>query len=124
MAHVIIKCHPDHDLYIVWVTGPGGPGWVGTRFDMQDLLAAEWQREHPHCVPKPGFSPEDRLRRADRTGSENTTAHGYGWDSPGLIVEQRGWLPRHSLLAYARALLADDEGAADALLLPLHREGE
>lgn len=123
MAHVIIKCHPDHNLYLVWVTGSNGPGFVGSRFDIQEWLTDEWQREHPCCIPKPGFSPEDRLRHADLNGCENTRAHGYGWDSPGLIVEQRGWLPRHSLLAYARALRADDEAAADALLLPLHEEG-
>jgi hypothetical protein len=118
VADVIIKCHRDHDLYVIWVTGPGGPGWVGTRFDMKDLLTGEWQRDHPHCIPKAGYSPEDRLRRADQHGSENTAAHGYGWDAPGFIVDQR-WLPRHSLLAYAQALRADDEKAAEALLQPL-----
>jgi hypothetical protein len=125
MPRLIIKCDRDEDLYVEWSTMVDNAIAVGDRAETLAALVADWDREHPQCVPKPGYGPEDRLKRADELGSTAMPEWGEGhWDDKGFIGEQRGWLPRTSLLAYARALLADDQGAADALLELLDPEGE
>lgn len=66
------------------------------------------------------------MARADRLGTSARGPAGmYGWDDDAFQVGEasphdgRWWeLPRTNLVAYARALLAEDEAAAHALLRP------
>lgn len=99
----VIKPDRDQDCYVVWSHSCEAPSFAGTRARM---LAAD-------C-------PESRLRRADETGSSFMPGEpGCWWDDTGLIAEQRGWLPRASLLAYATAYLENRMSDAWDLLEPL-----
>ena len=52
-----------------------------------------------------------------RTGTSAYDGDG-GWDDPGFIYEQRGWLPRRHLAEMCRLLEARDEPAVWDLLEP------
>lgn len=119
MPRFVIKPDRDRDLCIGWSTVVDNVIWSGTRAEALRELAIDIPAGYD---PKPGNSPEDRLRRADDNG---TTAlwpptGGYfgGWDDPDLMVEQRGMLPRTELATFVEALERDDEAAAYALLQP------
>lgn len=104
----VVKPDRDKDFYVVWSDVVEAPVWAGTR---QEALAED-------C-------PESRLRRTDETGtSARTTPAFYGWDSNGMVAEQRGWLPRANLAAYTIALYEDRMDDAWDLLEPFDDETE
>lgn len=93
MGKQIIKIAPDRDLYVEWSSVVEAPTAWGTRAEM-----AAWLQE-----PKQGYGQitiaaadavEDRLARADRTGSSGYPPFGCTWDDWGEIYMQQGKLPR------------------------------
>lgn len=87
----IVKVAPDADLYVAWTCQAEEPQWLGTR---AEALAAG-------C-------PEDRLARADKSGSSYFPGEpGWFWGKPGTIAEQRGRLSRDKLAAYVTAYMDD-----------------
>lgn len=114
MPRFVMKVDPDRDHYVEWSTVVDNWCADGTRAEMLDRL----KRDAPSSSP--GHTPEDRLRRADKTG---TSAMFYSppfegsWESD-LMVEQRGLLPRKDLRRYLDAMAAGQEDEAYALLVP------
>ncbi len=118
MGYEIIKCAPDVDLYIEWSSIVESPTAVGTRAEMLEHLA----ERQGHASSNP---PEARLHRADERGTSMLDNSGHGWDSYGVIYEQRGFLRRRTFTEFARAVLADaDEAAIAALLEPFEDEAD
>lgn len=72
----------DRDLYVEWSTVVDDVITWGTRSELKDV----------------GIDVE-RLDRAEKYGSSSHIGAGQ-WDSDGLVVAQRGWLPRGRLGAY------------------------
>jgi hypothetical protein len=132
MGEFVVKAAPDVDLYLIWSTVVDSVCVVGTRAEILAHLWADYRMEHPECTPNPGTGPDARMARADRLGSSAHEPAGmYGWNDEAFHVGEAaprtgGWweLPRASLVAYARALLADDEAAAHALLQPMDVEDD
>lgn len=117
MANPIIKAARDRDLYMEWSTNANGPTFVGTRAEVLVHLDLAGRQ--------PGDSPELRLQRADATGTSAKPDPGTPgdkpigtWEDTGLIVEQRGWLPRSKFGEFMQACARDDETAAYGLLEP------
>jgi len=106
---VLIKPDRDRDLYIGWSNVVEGPVGMWTR---AEALAEG-------CAPS-------RLRRVDETGTSQrrdpmSSYDGVldgAWDDKGFVAEQRGWLPRARLAAYAIALFEDRNDDAWDLLEP------
>jgi hypothetical protein len=103
---LIVKPERDRDLYVGWSDSTEMPAGIWTR--------AEAVTEG--C-------PRSRLRRADEQGTSSLPGF-YDWGSSGMIAEQRGWLPRARLLAYATAWLDGRESDAFDLLEPFEGETE
>lgn len=110
---LLIKQSPDEDFYIAWSESLEAPLWAGTR----EQAAAY------------GYTVE-RIERADRTGTSSQPFLDlectrpwkpfYAWDdAQGPIAEQRGFLPRRYMRAYALLYLAGHVQAAFDLLEPL-----
>lgn len=101
-----MKASQDEDLYIGWST-------------MCEMPAGVWTRTEALAY---GFPPS-RLNRVDDTG---TSSHGStgSWEDSGFIAEQRGWLRRDRLGAYAVEYLTGDREAAYALLEPFDNEDD
>ena len=59
---------------------------------------------------------ERRLQQADETGSSALKPFGCTWDDSGLIYEQRGFLPRAGLSAFAILWGRSTQEAWDALM--------
>ena len=100
----LVKAAPGRDLYVGWSPRADGPTGLWTR---QEALAH-------------GF-PGARLERADRTGTSAAGGDG-AWQDAGFVADQRGWLRREHLAAYAAAYLAGDYDRAYALLEPFEDE--
>jgi hypothetical protein len=101
----VIKTARDEDLYVAWCHSVEEPRWIGSR---AHALAAGCE--------------EDRLRRADRTGSSympGALSAPTCWDRDGLIAEQRGHLARADLAAYVLACADDRLADAHQMLKPL-----
>lgn len=117
MANPIIKAARDRDLYMEWSTVADGPTFVGTRAEILAHLE--------YAGRQPADPPEVRVQRADATGTSakpdpstpNDKPIG-AWDDTGLIVEQRGWLPRSKFGDFMQACARDNESAAYKLLEP------
>lgn len=128
---IIVKATREEDLYVEWSSIVDGPTFVGTRAQTAAYLAAT-------APAGPADPPQDRLARADASGTSAKPAADAGpgevatgaWEDTGFIaaravadgvdVDDRfGWLPRARLAAFARAAARDDDQAADALLDPL-----
>lgn len=122
MGQAIVKAAKDRDLYLIWSSVVDAPVWVGDRAELLEHLWDEYRREHPNSTPNPGYGPEDRIARADRTGTSMIDPPVYGWDDDAIIVMEGspddGWyhIRRDRLADYAEALLRDDDAAATALL--------
>lgn len=101
-AGELIKAERDADLYVAWSHVTEEPRWIGTK---AQLLA--------------GGVPEERLRRADETGSSYYPGEpGLRWDSASLTAEQRGGLPRGKLASYVYACMDDKLTEAYQMLEP------
>lgn len=113
MPSYLLKCAPDEDFYVYWSDVVEAPVAWGTRAEI-----SEYMRTHTREAGSRG----ERFSRADAAGSSalwpSRSKPVYGWDSPCLIYEQRGTLPRASLRALCEALERGDEEAAWDLLKP------
>ena len=117
MGRYIIKAAKDRDLYMEYSTIVEAPTMIGTRAEiLRELL-----RSHDPRAGTPGV----RLDRADETGTSalRDPASTYDgpldgeWSDTGLIIEQRGWLPRDRFADFLDAYLVDEDKAY-ALLDP------
>jgi hypothetical protein len=130
VGQAIVKAAKDRDLYLIWSSVVDNAIWVGNRAELLEHLQREYRREHPDSTPNPGKAPEDRVARADRTGSSMIDPECYRWDDEALTVMEGsppdGWyhIRRERLAEYAEALLRDDEAAAVALLECWQRFGD
>jgi hypothetical protein len=102
MGSIVLKMHPDLDEYVMWSTNCDSP--VSTVGDRESLVAylIEYYDDSPG-------EAEERVARADRTGTSRMM-RGWGrWNCSGFIVyEAMGehaprWLPRANLAAFCYA---------------------
>lgn len=119
MGSYIIKAAPDLDVYMEWSTVVEAPTFIGSRTAILTHLhhiASRGRRE--------GDSPEDRVRRADDTGTSALPNPKLpscaeplegAWDDAGFIVEQRGWLPRARLATFLALYLVSRHKAYQQL---------
>jgi hypothetical protein len=117
MGKQIIKVDPGQDLYLEWSSVVDAPTRVGTRAEFAEYLNQPRRGEvwpHPAQV-------EERLRRADETGTSGVPPFGVGWNHRGPMYQQQGVLPRARLAEYARRLLADIDAEPGDLLESLER---
>lgn len=110
MGRIVMKVAKDQDRYVEWSTIVEAPVHVGTR--------AEMLRHLKHTTDWSRANPEERLRRADATGTSALAPVWGDWDDDYLIVKQLGLLPRTRLADYLDRVEADDEDSANALLEP------
>jgi hypothetical protein len=89
MTYYIIKESPAADFYVAWDHGADGPAYGGSRAEMVEFLYEESDLK-PDRHPA-GKTPEDRLARADETGT--SARHSFGgepiagsWEDPTLLV--------------------------------------
>lgn len=117
MPTYVLKVDPDLDLYVEWSTVVDDACRVGTRAEMLETLR---RAVPPGYDPQPGSAPEDRLRRADESGTTALWPSAVdpfgGWGDRYLMVQQRGLLPRGRLSAYLAAHADGNETRAYALL--------
>ena len=116
MPSYIVKPEKGVDCYVWWSDIVEAPHAVGTRAEVEACIRDWSDRPEKEAAP-------ERFTRADRTGTSamwpNEQKPAYGWaDGGGFIAEQKGYLPRHLLRAYAELYCADDTAAAYALLEP------
>jgi hypothetical protein len=83
MGNIIVKAAKDLDLYVEWSSIVEAPLTWGTRQEFLDE----------------GYA-EERLERADARGSSSYIGICFWGDDDGLILEQRGFLPRAKIPAY------------------------
>lgn len=114
---LLVKYSPTEDFYVAWSENTESPHWCGTRAE----AAAR------------GYI-EERIERADKYGTSSVPmvdaactipwegGRFYDWDDDGMIAEQRGFLPRRLLRAYALLYAADELQAAFDLLEPFDNE--
>lgn len=113
MGSFIIKVAPDEDLYLEWSTIVEAPTAVADRAEMlKHLTTGGWRG------PTEPSAAEERLARADRTGTSMLDCDFGGWDCAGEIYMQQGFLPRARMGEFARRLLADENAEPTDLLEP------
>lgn len=121
MPTFVMKVSKDRDQYVGWSTVVESIVWIGDRAEAARMLARDIPSGYD---PKPGNSPEDRLRRADENGTSAlypTPEYGPydgAWDDDAQIVEQRGLLDRSAFPAFVDAWLSDNPDSAYDLLRP------
>lgn len=121
MGRIVMKESPESDFYVEWSSVVDAPVFAGTRADMLAHLQRDsdpWLREDaPH-------HPEQRLKRADETGttslwvtkaneeSAEFAAHGYVeegcWEDSSFIYHQQGTVTRANLFVLTRRIYADE----------------
>jgi len=131
MGRMVMKESPDVDFYVEWSSVVESWTFAGTRAEMLDYLRRDsdpWLRDDaPH-------HPEQRLRRADETGTTSLwvtraseesaafAAHGYpedgSWEDAGEIYMQRGYCPRANIFALARRQGENPDAEVEDLLRP------
>lgn len=142
MGSTLVRASKDPDsLYILWSSITDSPVWVFTTREEALAYYTEWARyQHPYFgddghwhvpdeVPEHARlgmgSPEAILERTDTRGSSSFLRY-LGWGDSEVNVyggtpdppEGIHWvLPRDRFQDYAQALLAEDDGAAHALLI-------
>lgn len=116
MPTVVVKAEPDSDLYMVWSTVVDGPTAVGTRAEIAEYLS----QFHSDTD-----DPEERLDRADKTGTSGMWPGAGQWSQRGFVCywdvtgnEERDarWLPRANLAQWLRT-------GDDSLLEPIENDG-
>jgi hypothetical protein len=119
MGRYIIKATKDRDLYMEWSAIVDAPTFIGNRAEILDYL----KHEHGHSFDAV-HKHHERLRRADEAGTSalrDPMAPGYTgpldgeWADTGLIVGQRGWLPRDRFAEFLDAYAVDPEKACTLL---------
>jgi hypothetical protein len=105
-----MKAAKDRDLYCEWSSICDSPTFIGDREAMRKRFGEDRvARADEHGTSLLGFAT-----RGDYPPSELDGA----WEDTGLVVEQRGWLPRGRVADFLEAFLADGEAKAYALLEP------
>lgn len=109
MPKFLIKAARDRDAYIEWSTVVDDAVSVGSRADFAT---------DPHVYPEERLKRTDKngtsaLHWADRPGPEQPG----GWDDDGLIVDQRGLLPRAQFEAAFDHLNTTGEPIPDSMLV-------
>lgn len=106
MGSQIIKVTPDRDLYMEWSSVVEAPTFIGTRAELAAYLAEpkvhyrQTTIDHPEAI-------EERLARADETGSSGYRPFGCTWDdASGEIYQQRGHLRRDRFAEFCDRILA------------------
>jgi hypothetical protein len=121
MGKQIIKAAPNRDLYMEWSSDVEAPTFLGTRADIAAYLAEPKRGLRETVIADPD-AIEQRLQRADLTGSSGYPPFGCDWDDHGEIYKQQGYLPRAKFGEFAdRYLAAGEDGEPDItdLLEPL-----
>lgn len=124
MGKQIIKVSPDRDLYMEWSSIVEAPTFIGTRAETTAYLLEPKDGLHETTIAHPE-AVEQRLARADLTGSSGYPPFGCDWDDHGEIFQQRGYLPRSRFGEFCdRYLAAGDDGEPDVadLLEPFEDE--
>lgn len=137
MPTIVMKEAPDVDYYVGWSSVAEAPVFGGTRDEVLAYLKREsdpWLRaDAPH-------HPEQRMKRADETGttsmwvtkaaeeSPEFAAHGYpedgSWEDGSQIYMQRGTVSRANLFILARRVFEDENADVSDLLEPFEDEAE
>lgn len=110
MGSQIIKVSPDRDLYMEWSSIVEAPTFFGTRAETAVYLAEPKQGLHETTIAHED-AVEQRLARADLTGSSAYSPLGCDWDDHGEIYQQQGYLPRARFGEFADRFLAAGEDA-------------
>jgi hypothetical protein len=124
-----MKEAPDVDYYIGWSSVVEAPAWGGTRAEALAILQRE---SDPYLMPAAPHHPEQRLKRADETGTSAmwVTAAGLehpeegSWEDSGAIYMQRGTVTRANMFVLARRILENHEADVTDLLEPFEDETE
>lgn len=125
MGKIVMKESPDSDFYVEWSSVVEAPTFYGNRAEMLAHLkesSDEWLREDaPH-------HPEQRLKRADETGTTSLWVHkelgaDYGpeqgsWDDWGEIYMQQGLMDRPNIFTLGRRYQETDAPEVADLLRP------
>lgn len=115
MPSYVLRVAPDDPTYVLWSTVVEAPIFMGDEAEMRTYLERFEQRcKEPCCYQKQVL---DRLDRANRAGTSSLGGF-YGYDDPGMIVEQTGVLPRSALGAFARAFLLEGDDDFMSYLQP------
>lgn len=137
MPTIVMKESPESDFYIGWSSVVEAPVWGADREGALEILRREsdlyLRDDAPH-------HPEQRLERADETGTSSMwvtkaaeespafAAHGYpedgSWEDSGTIYMQRGMVSRANMFALTRRILADPGADVTDLLTPFDDEDE
>jgi hypothetical protein len=113
MGRAVFKAAPDVDLYMEWSSFVEAPIFIGTRAEMLEYLTSASPDDYRR-------TPEERLQWADKIGT--TIEHRFkkypiegSWEDSGLIVEQKGWLPRERFEEFMRRYVSDPESIYELL---------
>ena len=131
MGSIVLKESPDSDYYVEWSSVVEAPTFAGTRVEMLAHLQRQsdpWLREDaPH-------HPEQRLRRADETGTTSLWVTEAGmrdkypedgaWDDTPSIYMQRGLVSRANIFAMCHRWERDPNADVTDLLMPFEDEAE
>lgn len=105
MGSVVIKASQDGDLYLLWSTNTDEPLAVGDRQEMAGYLL---QRE----ITAAELAIEERLARADQTGSSSRLRDGQ-WEDAGMVFRHRHLVPRARLEELAQRWMASDDDSGE-----------
>lgn len=137
MPTIVMKESPDSDFYIGWSSVVEAPVWGADREGALEILRRE---SDPYLRDDAPHHPEQRLKRADETGtssmwvttaaaeSPSFAAHGYpedgSWEDTGAIYMQRGIVSRPNMFVLTRRILDDPDADVTDLLKPFDDEDE
>lgn len=115
MPTYILKVAPEKDLYIGWSTVTDSIHFWGTREEIIEREIDEAQRRADEIVKTARTEVEQRLDRADETGTTALwgTPPAYGFQSGQMIWQGQGYLPRErieEMLATYNTSIGDFEG--------------
>ncbi len=136
MAGTVLRESPMTDFYCVWSSVVDAPTFVGNRAEVLTYLARE---SDPWLSADAPHRPENRLARADETGTSSLwvqkaaeesaefAAHGYpewgSWADNSYIYQQEGTLTREGLFTLCHRLVEQGENVeVSDLLTPFEDE--
>jgi hypothetical protein len=117
MGTIVVKPERDVDFYVGWSSIVEAPVWWGPAAEVIEYMRDDARRG-------PSDPVEQRLARADETGTSAHDRRDGGWDDEGFIYEQRGFMRREHLTEMCRLLEAKNEPAVWDLLEPFEDEEE
>jgi len=115
MPSYVLKASPDEDLYGIYSTIVDAFVFIGTRGETRQ-----------HLLYEDGVNgrPDERLERADLNGTSSRIGapdFEYGWGEETISIGEgpgHGELHRKDLVAYLRAIEANNLETAAALVVP------